>query len=279
MDLSGPTRDQRVKREEVEADVIDRSELPSEGAVMPSGVHPPLNLTVQEVWELYTRTRTYIDGQATWINARLTWLLTIQGFLFASYTLALQIIGTLDSYCRGGAILDWLSIYVGLLLPILGALVCAIAGAGTWAGASAINNAHKIWDGGLESWEKGLEDKTQNRIRGFTPMKGGSSRRSDDKGIGHKIVHSFGFFPPRFLPALIFMAWIFLLVGYRHFERGITHPACTVGISAPVVPNNFKAVRGRPVHGSRSWKQQRPQGTSKLPVRGVRSDDGPTSTW
>jgi len=38
----------------------------------------------------YECCREYIGQQANWVNARLTWMLTLQGFLFAAYAFGLS---------------------------------------------------------------------------------------------------------------------------------------------------------------------------------------------
>jgi hypothetical protein len=49
----------------------------------------PINLTIEESEKLYAIYRRYIMEEAELINARLTWLLTIQGFLFGTYGLVI----------------------------------------------------------------------------------------------------------------------------------------------------------------------------------------------
>lgn len=224
MNLPELVEELRAQCEQIEAQVNNLRQLV--GGTTQAGSSAPdaqRRLREDDSWEHYNRCRSYIDSQATWINARLTWLLTIEGFFFASYTLAFQTIGTLTSNCARGATLDWLSFFAGCLLPILGALVSVCGLAGTSAGRYAINGTHWIWDHRL---------KIPQEIRDVAPMKGGCAPKKGESSImrrriNHHVVHFLGYLPPIGLPILILVVWLVLFFYYPHFSYGIVHPPCS----------------------------------------------------
>ncbi len=216
MDLATLVRELRAECDQMEAKIKQLQELTDDGSVLPRADGSREAFSIKEGWEIYDRLRSYIDNQANWINARLTWLLTIQGFLFASYTIALQTIAGIAMAPLGnpGAILNWLRFFDGWLLPILGLVVCLCALAGAVAGMCSINSTHT-------KWEHELRDKIPAEVRSLAPMRGGFPVRGTRRRVSHHWVHLLGSVAPVGIPVLISAAWVALFIYFTYYRR---HP-------------------------------------------------------
>jgi hypothetical protein len=159
-------------------------------------------LSVSDSWEQYKCLRSYIDNQAAWINSRVTWLLTIQGFLFASYTLALQAMGAPEAKCNGA--LEWLIFLDSWVLPLLGIAVSVLGFLASFAAVRAITKTHKIWTKELKH--------IHEQVKRVAVMRGGGLL---DDG-GHGFVHRCGYLPPLGVPFFTSIAWFFLWLHSRY---------------------------------------------------------------
>ena len=173
--------------------------------------------------------REYVKHEDDLINNRLSWNVTIQGFLFAAYTFSLQKIGDIrlgllnkdiDPKRIGPLkVLHTLSDLHFLLaaLAFTGIVVSMAVYLSIRAARLAIseleNRWHELHDsyapkGTFEWWPwyrnylKGRE--TAHKTHG--PLLPGLI------GGGHPAAHWLGFYAPTYLPVLLVLVWVFLLV-------------------------------------------------------------------
>ena len=141
----------------------------------------------------YECCREYIGQQANWVNARLTWMLTLQGFLFAAYAFGLSslISGTSNNRPANPRLIHWVLFFVGWILPTLGTLVSILGGLGVLAARLAIEGVHK-------SWPKAAVDEHV----ATWPFKGG----------GSNVAHLMGYAPPWGIPIVLILVWLVLLI-------------------------------------------------------------------
>lgn len=159
---------------------------------------------LQECFAIY---RDYVKHEDYLINSRLSWNLTIQGFLFATYGLSLQKLAELLAKPMAEKSLEELA-YAGIkelrilifTLPCLGILASALVLLGVVAAARAIES--------LESqWKLGAHDNEQ---MGF------ARRLPDLTGGGAQGSHFLGLRAPMLIPVVVCLAWIALLCSYLH---------------------------------------------------------------
>jgi hypothetical protein len=138
---------------------------------------------MRESQRLYLIYRRYIMDEANLINARLTWLLTIQGFLFASY-------GLIASSER-----PWFheALNVMRYLSVFGMAVSVVAFVSIRAARLAANSLCKQWDGLAHT------EKFKKRMPSI-------------RGGGHRQAHFLGYAAPVFIPWMLCAIWVVLLI-------------------------------------------------------------------
>ena len=137
---------------------------------------------------LYNIYRDYMKHEDDLLNQRTTWLLVIQGFLFAT-------LGVLGEWVlQPGQ--DRLGIerqFLVYVLVVVGVVVASVAFLGITAASDAIDELRRKWElirVHYQGWEN------------LPEIAGG----------GDPTAHQRGKWPPRLIPAAIFIAWIGVLV-------------------------------------------------------------------
>jgi hypothetical protein len=142
--------------------------------------------------DLYEAYRSYVRHEDSLVDSRLSWNLTVQGFLFAGYSvLAQKAFETCsaEKTMGFGSLLRWM-----WALAALGMLISLVSLLGVLAANSAIRNVRKLW-----------EKKHTKLIDLFPPLTGG--------GVGWAEVVGM---IPQLLPLLFCFAWAFIVWTSAH---------------------------------------------------------------
>lgn len=140
-----------------------------------------VTLPPEESEKLYPIYRQYLVNEANLINARLTWLLTIQGFVFATYGLVVA------------SQRPWVSWAVSVLrwLPVFGAAVSLVALASILAARFAADEVFNKW--------KNLPHS--DAFKALMP---------EIRGGGHPWAHGLGLVAPWLIPLALCAIWVAL---------------------------------------------------------------------
>jgi hypothetical protein len=140
-----------------------------------------VTLPPEDSQKLYQIYRQYVMNEADLINARLTWLLTIQGFLFATYGI---IVASQKPWVTWAlSVLRW--------LPGYGVVVSLVA-------LASILAARFAADAVFEKWEKLPHSDTFKDL--MPKIRGG----------GHPKAHILGYFAPVGIPLTLCAIWVVL---------------------------------------------------------------------
>lgn len=173
----------------------------------------PPTLPLHEHYKIF---RDYVEHEDELIANRLSWNITIQGFLFATYGLSIQkLTEVLTPHGTYGPVsriplelksLQWLTI----VLPVFGMLISGISFFGVQAAQNAIEGLNEIWARVPKPEGSPL----------LPELTGGATRQSSKIGSkqnparGANQNHSKGFWAPKIFPLLFIAAWLALFVTY-----------------------------------------------------------------
>jgi hypothetical protein len=148
---------------------------------MSSDEKPRYGLTeAKQIYDLY---RDYVKHEDELINRRLSWNLTLQGFLFAAYGVSFQIVGS-KPYLR----------LLPCVFPVVGGLVAFLVLMSILAAQEAIRGLETHWLKPLNSIEADVKEM-------LPELTGGSQ----------KFAKFWGWVPQVYIPGVIMAAWVALL--------------------------------------------------------------------
>jgi hypothetical protein len=157
----------------------------------------PYELNAKDILDLVHQE---IHCEHSLISHRMTWYVTSQSFLMASFTIAAVNSVTPNAHTR----LFWLAIFI----PILGILSSGIVLVSLYA---AIASMHK-----LKLKENEILEGMDSYIP-FSKIRGDISKSYDfnlfDYIKSFRTIHVRGMLPPMLFPSLFILSWIFLLIG------------------------------------------------------------------
>jgi hypothetical protein len=167
-----------------------------------SGVGEVLVANVQlkdDLKSAYSIYRQYAEHEDSLINSRLSWNLTVQGFLLAAFGIvALKLIDT----CGTGPVDSRLYLLklVVFVLPLAGLAVSVVSAIGVLAAALALDKLDSDWEDKvkLELWKL---DRDGEYV--LPRLTGGGSDRA----------HNLGLYPARIIPWVFVVAWFAFLCG------------------------------------------------------------------
>ncbi len=134
------------------------------------------------------------------ISHRMTWYVTSQSFLMASFTIAASNSGTLKAHTR----LFWLAIFI----PILGILTSIIVLVSLYAAIASMHKLKLKENQILEGLDEYIPFK---EIRGNIPKPDVFSLSNYLKSF--ETIHVRGMLPPMLFPGLFILSWILLFIG------------------------------------------------------------------
>jgi len=127
-----------------------------------------------------------IEREDNLINTRMTWLLTLQGFLFTALALIMKV----DD---GG-----LYFLLMVLLPLTGVILSVFGFYGVWGANIALKELKEIW---YERYEKNGNPEKEKFIRPF----------------GNNVASKKGGVPSFYLPIILAVVWL-LILGFNIYR-------------------------------------------------------------
>jgi len=145
---------------------------------------------LEDAVRIYDLYRDYVKHEDELINRRLSWNLTLQGFLFATYGVSFQVLGN-------SAASDELKRHIKLLacaLPVIGGSVAILALLSILAAQASIDELKIRW-----AYPAGhIREDVLEMLPGLT-------------GAGRRFANRWGKIPQVGIPCVMIAAWIFLL--------------------------------------------------------------------
>jgi hypothetical protein len=152
--------------------------------------HPPVSLhSFDHLTELYKVYRDYMKHEDDLLNQRTTWLLVIQGFLFATLAVLGEWVSPKDPLSD---LLRTERLYLIYVLVFVGILIAVAAFISILAANKAIDSLQKKWEKELKQYYR-AEDWDL-----FPGIAGG----------GHKKAKAWGKTPALAIPCIVALAWI-----------------------------------------------------------------------
>jgi hypothetical protein len=140
--------------------------------------------------QLYGVYRDYVKHEDELINRRLSWNLTLQGFLFAAYGVSVQVLSNPNSTAQLRQHLKPLP----CVFPAVGGLVAVLVLLSVMAAQASIEGLKVQWRGIASQ----IEDGVLEMLPGLT-------------GAGQRFANKWGKMPQAGIPAVITVAWVVLL--------------------------------------------------------------------
>jgi hypothetical protein len=166
--------------------------------------------TLQDIYGSY---RLYLNHEHSLINQRLGWNFTIQGFLFTSYTFALNKVADVRVALSQGAMLGVNELKAALhelhvllfVIAVVGICASASIHVSVWGARLSMNELRRRWSILKCNEGKSLEEVSFSH--GFPAIMGG----------GDPHATKLGFHAPALLSIAVLIAWLLLIVdGLRH---------------------------------------------------------------
>jgi hypothetical protein len=154
---------------------------------MSSKDDPPMKCGLADALQIYGAYRDYIKHEDELIHQRLSWNLTLQGFLFTAYGLTFSMLSNPGGDPTVKAHLH----FIHCVFPVVGGLVALLSLLSILAAQNSLNGLR-------EEWLKHIDKESVEMLPGLT-------------GAGRSFANTWGKMPQIGIPIVIVAAWCALL--------------------------------------------------------------------